>query len=183
MRSATPPVRAAPAPDPAGFQLRALGLADLPGLLSIQQACYGTGFAESGAVFARRLACPAQCSLALAGPDGVLVAYLAAYRSVQGQVTPLHGDFKATRGTDTLYLHDLAVLPALAGRGLGPALLAPLWASARAEGLRRTALVAVQGAQGWWARHGYAVQPLASAVQRQHLASYGADAVYMVRTL
>lgn len=162
---------------------RTLQAHDLPGLLQVQLACYGEGFVESAEVFARRLASPVNCSLVLER-GGQVCAYLAAYRSVQGKVTPLHGDFEGPPGApDTLYLHDMAVLPACAGQGLAQALLAPLWAQGAAWGLRHTALVSVQGSQGYWERHGYAVQPLADALQRERLASYGEGAVYMVRTL
>ena len=63
------------------FHVRALTAADLPGLLDIQRACYGEDYAESGEVFARRLAGTAHCSLALE-QDGRVRAYLAAYRSL-----------------------------------------------------------------------------------------------------
>ena len=162
--------------------IRALGLHDLPGLLAVQVACYGADFIESAEVFARRLASPANCSLALE-QDGRIVGYLAAYRSALHKVTPLHGDFDTVEAPDTLYLHDLAVHPAHAGRGLAAALLAPLWQRARAEGLRHSALVAVQGAQGYWERHGYAMLALPDAGQRQRLAGYGGGAAYMARLL
>ncbi|AVP56372.1 GNAT family N-acetyltransferase [Pulveribacter suum] len=162
---------------------RPLAEADLPGLLAVQAACYGAAFVEDAQVYARRLASPAQCSLVLRAADGRVAAYGAAYRSRLGCVTPLHGDFRAVQAPDTLYLHDLAVLPAHAGQGLAGALLASLLAQARAEGLRHTALVAVQGAQGFWARQGYAGQPLPGAAQRRHLRSYGAGALYMARLL
>ena len=97
--------------------VRPLALSDLADLLAVQLACYGEGFVESGEVFARRLASPANCSLVLE-QGGAVCAYLAAYRSVRGKVTPLHGDFEATAQPDTLYLHDMAVLPAHAGQGL-----------------------------------------------------------------
>lgn len=161
---------------------RPLTLPDLPGLLEVQRACYGAGFVESAEVFARRLASPAQCSLVL--EDGARVgAYLAAYDSCLGKVTPLHGDFEAVPQPDTLYLHDMAVLPEWAGRGLARALLEPLWAQAGTRGLRQSALVSVQGSQGFWQRHGYTVQALQDAAQRQRLAAYGEGAVYMVRAL
>lgn len=162
--------------------IRALGLHDLPGLLAVQLACYGVDFIESAEVFAWRLASPANCSLALE-QDGRIVGYLAAYRSALHKVTPLHGDFDTVEAPDTLYLHDLAVHPAHAGRGLAAALLAPLWQRARAEGLRHSALVAVQGAQGYWERHGYAVLALPDAGQRQRLAGYGGGAAYMAGLL
>lgn len=162
--------------------VRPLALSDLADLLAVQLACYGEGFVESGDVFARRLASPANCSLVL-DQGGKVCAYLAAYRSVRGKVTPLHGDFDVVPAADTLYLHDMAVLPTCAGQGLARALLAPLWERAVQEGLRHTALVSVQGSQGYWARHGYAEQELQDAVQRQRLAMYGEGATYMVRRL
>ena len=162
--------------------IRPLSLADLPGLLQVQRACYGDDYVESAEVFARRLASPAQCSLVLED-GGRVCAYLAAYGSLLGKVTPLHGDFEAVPQPDTLYLHDMAVLPQLVGRGLARALLGPLWQHATARGLRQSALVSVQGSQGFWERQGYAVQPLPDAAQRQRLEAYGAGAVYMVRGL
>jgi ribosomal protein S18 acetylase RimI-like enzyme len=162
-------------------RVRPLEPRDLPDLLAVQRACYGEDFIESAAVFARRLACPANCSLAVE-QEGRLVAYLAAYRSVLGKVTPLHGDFEAVPAPDTLYLHDMAVHPALAGQGLARALLAPLLQSARTGGLRHTALVSVQDSQAYWARQGYARRALHGAAQ-QHLATYGSGAVYMAQVL
>lgn len=162
--------------------VRPLALSDLADLLAVQLACYGEGFVESGDVFARRLASPANCSLVLER-GGVVCAYLAAYRSVQGKVTPLHGDFEAVAQPDTLYLHDMAVLPARAGQGLARALLQPLWAQAASQGLWHSALVSVQGSQAYWERQGYALQPLEDATQRARLTSYGEGAVYMVRSL
>lgn len=161
---------------------RALAATDLPGLLAVQLACYGAGFVESTEVFARRLASADNCSLVLEH-GGQVCAYLAAYRSVRGKVTPLHGDFDPAPQADTLYLHDMAVLPAFAGQGLAQALLTPLWQCARSDGMGQSALVAVQGSQRYWERHGYRVQPLACAQQAAHLAGYGPGAVYMERTI
>ena len=170
---------------PLGARVCALAPQHLPSLLAVQRACYGDGLVEGLDVFARRLASPSHCSLVIE-VDGQVLAYLAAYRSLRGKVTPLHGDFEpvaAPLTSDTLYLHDMAVLPHLAGRGLARALLAPLWAQAGSQGLRHTALVSVQGSQVYWERQGYAVQPLERATQRARLASYGTGAVYMSRHL
>ena len=162
--------------------VRPLALSDLADLLAVQLACYGEGFVESGEVFARRLASPANCSLVL-DRGGRMCAYLAAYRSVRGKVTPLHGDFEAVGEPDTLYLHDMAVLPACAGQGLARALLQPLWAQAASQGLQHSALVSVQGSQAYWERHGYVMNLLSDPSQHDRLASYGEGAVYMARTL
>ncbi len=170
---------------PAGATVRALAPQHLPGLLAVQRACYGGDLVEGLEVFARRLTSPANCSLVIE-VSGEVLAYLAAYRTLHGKVTALHGHFEPVAGplaADTLYLHDLAVLPQQAGRGLAQALLASLWTQAAARGLRYTALVSVQGSQAYWERQGYAVQPLEEALQRTQLASYGASAVYMARCL
>lgn len=169
----------------AGARVCALAPQHLPSLLAVQRACYGQGLIEGLDVFARRLASPANCSLVIE-VDGEVGAYLAAYRSLRGKVTPLHGDFEpvaAPLASDTLYLHDMAVLPHLAGRGLARALLARLWAQAGSQGLHHTALVSVQGSQAYWERQGYAVQTLEQATQRTRLSSYGTGAVYMSRRL
>ena len=167
---------------PPPVRLRALVHPDLADLLAVQRACYGPGFVETAEVFARRLASPANCSLVLER-DGQVCAYLAAYRSALGKVTPLHGDFEAVPQADTLYLHDMAVLPTCAGQGLAQALLKSVWDHAAAQGLRHTALVSVQDSQTYWERHGYAQQPLGDAAQRERLASYGEGAVYMARAM
>ena len=161
---------------------RALTPADLPALLAVQRVCYGDAYVESAEVFARRLASPVNCSLVLEH-EGRVAAYLAAYHSLLGKVTPLHGDFDAVPAPDTLYLHDMAVLPACAGRGLARALLTRLLPRARAAGLRHTALVSVQGSQAYWARQGYAAHLVQDAAQQRHLDSYGAGAVYMAQAL
>jgi ribosomal protein S18 acetylase RimI-like enzyme len=165
------------------LKLRPLQANDLPALLEIQLACYGPDLIEQEEVYARRLASAVNCSF-VAECDGQVCGYLAAYRSLQGKVTPLHGDFESPPGTpDTLYLHDMAVSPAHAGQGMARALLEALWAQGRAAGLLRTALVSVQGSQGYWARHGYIPQLLDDAQERARLASYGDGAIYMVRPL
>jgi ribosomal protein S18 acetylase RimI-like enzyme len=168
---------------PLGMQLRRLHDGDVPGLLMVQSTCYGPDLVEPAEVFAQRLRHRAHCSLALEH-DGVLCAYLAAYASQRGKVTPLNGAFESVAAPDTLYLHDMAVLPQWAGQGLAAQLLQAAWHTAVvAEKLRHSALVAVQGAQAYWARFGYQIVGLSDAAQRARLQAYGDDAVYMERAL
>ncbi|WP_051303625.1 GNAT family N-acetyltransferase [Comamonas composti] len=171
-----------PASCDSSFVIRPLTHADLGGLAQVQLACYGSDYVESTEVFARRLSCAANCSLAVER-GGRVLAYLAAYRSLLSKVTPMHGDFEAVARPDTLYLHDMAVHPEAAGQGLARALLGPLMEKARAQGLLHTALVSVQGSQGYWERHGYQVQALGDAAQLRHLHSYGEHALYMSKGL
>ena len=111
---------------------------------------------------------------------GELVAYLAAYWSRPGAITPLNGDFADYDDASVLYLHDMAVSEAAAGQGLAGRMVQALKAQARARGVQRTALVSVQGSRLYWERQGYAVQSVTNAVQQQHLDSYGEGALYMV---
>ena len=163
------------------WQIRPLRPADLDGVLRVQLACYGKGFVEPAEVYRRRIASSAQCSLVAADAGGAVLAYLAAYRSRLHAITPLHGDFAQAGDSDTLYLHDMAVAPAHAGQGMAGALLRAARAQAAAWGPRYSALVAVQGAQAYWERHGYRLHGQLPPEQLQRLRGYGADAVYMVQ--
>jgi len=151
-----------------------LTAADAASVARIQAVCYGPALIEGEALYARRLASPAHCSLGVRDDDGSLVAYLAAYWSVPGAVTPLHGDFTVREDADTLYLHDIAVLPARAGRGLAHALLDAVWSVAHARDVYWAALVSVQETEMFWRRQGF--KPAPSSAE---LDSYGAGALYM----
>ena len=161
------------------IQLRALGAADVNAVLRIQAQCYGDGFAEPGEVFTRRLQSVGHCSWA-AEQGGELVAYLAAYWSRPGAITPLNGDFADYADASVLYLHDMAVSSVAAGQGLAQRLVQAVKTQARARGVQRTALVSVQGSQLYWERQGYKADSVTNAAQQQHLASYGEGALYMV---
>jgi ribosomal protein S18 acetylase RimI-like enzyme len=100
---------------------------------------------------------------------------------VLGKVTPLDAPFALPEAPDTLYVHDLAVAPRALGRGLARRLLAQLLDGARARGLRHSALVSVQGSQGFWAGLGYGVD--AARPRCAALASYPGEARYMCRPL
>lgn len=150
---------------------------DLPAVMAIQRACYGSALLEPLHVLRARLAAASDtCWVALHG--GQVQAYLAAYRSRLGAVTALNGAFRPVAAPDTLYLHDLAVHPEAHGAGLGGRLVDTLLARARQEGLRWSALVAVQGAAPYWQRRGFASHVADPAA----LHSYG-EADYMVRPL
>ena len=168
---------ASPSPQPP-WAIQSLGADDIDAVLAIQSQCYGQGILEPRAVYERRLRAQAHCCLG-AARDGRLQAYLAAYWSRPGAITPLHGDFAHYADASVLYLHDMAVAPEAKGQGAARALLAAARSLARQRNIRRTALVSVQGSQAYWQGLGYAARPVADALQQQHLRTYGAEAVYM----
>lgn len=155
---------------------------DLEAVLAIQLACYGAGFVEDGVLIARRLAASPHTGW-VAEHGGAVRAYLAAYPSQRGKLTPLHGDFEVAPDADALYLHDLAVHPEASGLGLGPRLVRHAWAHALRAGWRHSTLVSVQASVGFWERQGYAATVPADDLQQARLATYPGHSVYMARRL
>lgn len=160
------------------IEVRAMRETDMEAVLAVQAACYPPAMQEAEQVVRARLLAAAPTTL-VACVKGSVSAYAFAYPSRLGSVTPLGAVFTLPAAPDTLYLHDLAVLPAAHGRGLAQALLAGLFARARAAGLRHAALVSVQGSQAFWEARGY--RP--GVATGQGLATYPGRAVYMTRTL
>src|SRR4051812_37696776 len=107
---------------------------DIPAVLALQAACYGSGMNGSEGVFRSRLAV-APDSAWLARDAQGLLAYLVTYRSRLGRLTLLGDDFAPAAMPDCLYLHDLAVSRRAQGKGLARQLVEHSWAMAQAEGL------------------------------------------------
>jgi predicted N-acetyltransferase YhbS len=121
-------------------------------------------------------------------PDGALVlerglavaGYCFAHPWHSDQVAPLNTLLGALPASaDALYLHDLALLPETQGAGAGAAAIAILLARAASLHLDRLCLVAVNGSLPYWSRHGFVATDAPEL--RAKLASYGADARFMVR--
>jgi len=154
----------------------------IPAVMWMREESYAPEVHEEEAGVRTRLAaCP---QLAWVAEDTQSVcAYLFAYPSRLGQVTPLDGDFQPHAEADCLYLHDLAVAARAAGRGIGPALVQHNLQQAGTAKLRYSALVSVQDSQNFWSRLGYEAHEELAAPQASNLASYPIPAVYMVRSL
>lgn len=125
---------------------------------------------------------PAGCFVAGAG-DAVQ-GYAVAHPGILGQpprLDTLLGTLPAM--PDCLYLHDMALLPAIRGQGLPPLLLARLRFVAAAIRLPRLALVAVNRSAPYWRRLGFAPLADPGPALAGKLASYGGDAEYLVAEL
>ncbi len=136
-------------------------------------------FPESPAVFAeRQRLAPAGCLMLQTGDaaEGYVLSHPWTLASPPVLDTLL-GALPAA--PDCWYLHDLALLPSTRGAGLGPVAVDLLAARARAAGLPRMALVAVNGSAPFWLRQGFDPAPPPA----KGLAGYGADAVFMTRGL
>src|SRR5690606_6199386 len=141
-------------------RLRDLMVNDVDAVCQLQLQCYGPQFLEERSVMMQRLAFGHHCSIGVYRPeDNVLGAYLIAYRSVLGKVTPLNGEFALEpAGQPVLYLHDLSVHPGLAGRSVGSFLVRRAFAQAKQKNIDMAALVCVQGSRPWWSKFGFVEQ-------------------------
>jgi ribosomal protein S18 acetylase RimI-like enzyme len=82
---------------------------------------------------------------------------------------------------DTYYIHDLAVLPLARRIGAGSFILAALAKHAAAQGFASMSLVAVNGSQKFWERHGFSVEDRPDLTDK--LQSYEEAARLMLRRL
>ena len=162
--------------------LRPMTPDDVPAVLAIQAECYEPALIEDEPSIRARLDASPDSAWVVEDDAGVC-AYLVAYRSVLGKITPLGGAFAVAAEPAALYVHDLAVARRVRGRGVAQALVSAAGEQARAEGLAHASLVCVQAAREFWQKHGYAVVSVADPRQSSHLASYGDRAHYMVKRL
>ncbi len=167
-------------------QLHAMTPADLDAVLALQQRCYGVGFLERREAFAAKLAVTdglGCCWLVRRDDDGAPLAYAVSLPVCEVTLPALDALHCERPASPTLlYLHDLAVAPEARSLGLASRLLARLTDSARALGLARMGLVAVQGSVPYWQRQGFAEPASLTAPLRAKLASFGAEARFMTQS-
>ncbi len=160
-----------------------LSVADVPELMRVQQNCYSAELVESAAVMSARISAFSHTCWGYF-IDRQMAGYLLAYPSVLGSITPLAAAFPLYPDADCLYLHDMAICSDFRGQSLAPKLLAHADTEAKQMGLRALALVAVQGAEGYWARQGFIKATDITAEQQAILDSYLPEiACYMTRIL
>jgi len=167
---------------PASILIRAIREDDLDAVLWVQAACYPPAMQEPRAVVLARLRAAGGMTL-VAIHGGAVCAYVFAYRSAAGAVTPLDAMFDIKENGDTLYIHDLSVAPGAAGLGIARQLVDRLRSLATGAGLRQCALVSVQDSQAFWERLGFKEHACAGPAARLALASYPPVAVYMCSAL
>lgn len=133
---------------------RPMTAADLPAVDRIAQRVH-VNFPEPVETFANRLALYPQGCLALER-DGRVVGYMVAHPWPRADPPPgLGAIWDALPAADSLYLHDVALLPDARGMGAGADALGRLFGIARAAGLMHIWLTAVDGADSYWAAKGF----------------------------
>ena len=153
---------------------------DLDGVVAVARLAF-PDHPEDRGCFAERLDLNPTGCFVLESAEGVR-GYLIAYPWLRDSAPPLNtliGTVPADAAT--LYLHDLALHPDARGGGCARPIVERLAAQAQADGWPSIALVAVNDAAPFWRRLGF--QVVDAPVLAAKLASYGADARYMVRPL
>lgn len=169
-----------------GLDWRAMRPEDIDAVVEVARLSFPDHF-EDRACFENRLALYPRGCFVLAGAgaeDGAEPArgYLIAYPWRADAAPALNTVIEGLPAqAEVLYLHDLALDPRARGGGRTGAVIERLAEQAAEDGWPALALVAVNAASGFWARHGF--EPRDPPGMAQKLASYGEDACYMVRTL
>lgn len=164
----------------AALEWRPMTAADLDGVVEVAGLSF-PDHPEDRACFENRLALNPGGCFVLAGDEGVR-GYLVAYPWRRGAAPALNALIAAIPDdAAVVYLHDLALHPDARGGGWTRAIIERLADQARTAGWRELALVAVNDAVDFWRRNGFAVESPPGMAAK--LASYGADARYMVRPL
>ena len=129
-------------------------------------------YPEDLAVFAERLALfPTGCFML--GAAGYLIAHPWTLANPP-KLNTLLGVLPAM--PDTLFVHDLALLPKARSRGHAAEAVALM---RRTAGLLGLSLVSIGPAFGFWRRQGFV--PVGNAAVQASLSGYGADACHMQR--
>ncbi|MBP2298420.1 GNAT family N-acetyltransferase [Azospirillum picis] len=112
--------------------------------------------------------------------DGGIIGYGIMHPGRLGAPPPLDTPLgRLPADADCLYIHDIALLPAARGSGLGAAVLDYAHALATREGWDRLALTSTPGARSYWDRAGFLVHESGGQALAAKLASYGEGMAYM----
>lgn len=160
--------------------IRPMRMTDLTAIQKVQSQCYPTAYLESREAFATKLAgAPGSCWVAQ-DREASVQAYLVCLPVDAESFPALNAArWHPPKQANMLYLHDLAVSPSLRGSGTAKSLVEQARTQAQRMGLASLVLVAVQGSEPFWQRHGFAVQIPEHANVARKLASFGADARLM----
>ena len=159
---------------------RPLTTLDLPAVETIAAQVH-PGFPEAIAVMAERLRLYPD-GARLFELDGIPSGYVLSHPGVFGAIPTLNTPLgRLPYGTDTFYVHDLALLNRARGTGAAAMIVGDILRHARAQGFTQTSLVAVNNSQAFWHKHGFRVVDVPALANK--LASYEAAARYMRKPL
>jgi len=166
--------------DHRGIHWRARTTLDLPVVETIAAAVH-PGFPEDVEIFAerQRLYPDGARLLELGGiASGYVISHPWRFKSMpalNARIGAIPAD------ASTYYLHDLALLNKARGTGAAAMIVGDLINHARAQGFLNISLVAVNGSEQFWHKHGFRTVSVPELADK--LASYEAAARFMVKPL
>lgn len=123
-------------------------------ILKIQEEAYTEIPPEDVSILKSKwLSSPKTCSVYLSH-DNTVLAYLLAHPWANEAPPKLHEKCLITACLN-LYLHDLALADEARGKGIAKKLVENLIDNAKAQGVAKILLVAVQSSSGFWAKFGF----------------------------
>jgi len=160
--------------------IRPMSVADFPSILAIQALCYTELVPESEQSLQAKLrASPATCNVVCW--QGNVIGYLIAVPWSFGSPPLLNAaTCNLPALPDSLYLHDMAVLPTARNVGAGKMLVERFIAQVAELNFNCASLVAVQDSKLYWQRYGFQPVPQ-TTILKAKLISYGANVEYMRR--
>ena len=163
------------------YVLRPLQQWSIDAILAVQEKAYAPFLVEQAHVLQGKLDAgppghPLSWGAALADAPDELCGYAIAVPWSSKQV-PMwnHTRLVSPQQADCLYVHDIAVAPRHHGSGLANRLMQQVLNQGASCDWPQAALVAVQGADNYWRRFGFAPAP------GPDVGSFGPDAVWMMR--
>ncbi len=159
---------------------RLMTLRDLAQVQVLADAIHADHPEDAGVLAERQHLYPQGCLVLVEGEKTIGYALTHPWRL--GEPPPLNAQLGALPGeATTYYIHDVALLPEARGKGYASQAAGLLAAHAQAAGFGNLSLVAVNRSQSFWESVGF--RATAATGLEAKLASYGPDAVLMVRDL
>ena len=160
---------------------RFMNKSDLADICEIASICH-PDYPEDEAVLAEKQSLASQ-SCYILEKDNKPSGYILAHPWKIYNIPPLNQLLGALpQDADTLYLHDIAILPDARTGGVGSLGLKGLYEQAEALSFATLSLVAVNNSSPFWLKQGFVTQKVDDALQ-QKLLTYSEDALYMMKTL
>ena len=151
---------------------------DLGAMMRIAEVVH-SGFPEGPAVFSERLALYPRGVLLLAGDEPT--GYVLSHPWMRDRPPALNTLLGAIPGDpDTYYIHDIALMPRVRGRGHAGVVIDRLMAQAIELRVPTVSLISVIG-EPYWRSFGF--RHASDRIAAEKLRSYGPAALYMIRDL
>ncbi|TNE61240.1 MAG: GNAT family N-acetyltransferase [Alphaproteobacteria bacterium] len=160
------------------MQWRQMTESDVPAVIRLAAVIH-VDHPEDDAVLSERFTLMPRACFVLDGPAGP-VGYTLAHPARFEEPPALNALMRGIpMGADCLHLHDIALLGIARGTGASARAVEHVVCTARENGFVRLSIVAVNGTEPFWQKHGFV--PHTSPALEKKLASYDGPASYMIR--